>query len=437
MAARDRSRSEPRLKVAVVTLGSAGDLHPFLAVARALTERGHRVSLLSQAPHRAAVEAEGVRFEAIADEAAHERTLNHPLLWHPVDGFGVLWRHLAVPAIGPTLAVLEQLREEGGDGPLVVFASPLAAGARLAREKWPDDIRLLSGYTAPMGLRSTDDPMLLGSWPVPRWWPRAIRQLLWLALDRWKLEPMARPKLKAWTDRLGLPAPSASLFGDWLHGPEGGITLYPGWFASVPDIWAARGVAPTDFALFQGSAGAEPTDRRLTAFLADSRPYVVVFPGSAANASGSWADRLPAACRPLGWRVLRLGLGAPLGEVEPPDPQDLWLGQASLPAVLPNAMAFVHHGGIGSLAQGLAAEAPQLVLPSAYDQFENGIRLKHLGLGDWLPPARADARSIETALRKLVDRRDTPLQRDLRLSRPGAPNSGVIAACERIEQLNH
>lgn len=424
------------MKAAVVTLGSAGDLHPFLAVARALTERGHQVSLLSQAPHRAAVEAEGVRFEAIADEAAHERTLNHPLLWHPIDGFGVLWRQLAVPAIAPTLDGLERLQEEG-DGPLIVFASPLAAGARLARARWPDRIRLLSGYTAPMGLRSTDDPMFLGSWRVPRWWPGASRRWLWSALDRWKLEPMARPKLMSWTDRLGLPAPTGSLFGDWLHGPEGGIALYPGWFAGVPATWAARGVGQAGFALFQDGQGAAQLDPHLEAFLAEPSPYVVVFPGSAATANGSWADRVPPVCRLLGQRVLRLGLGAPSGEAGTPDPQDLWLDHAPLPAVLPRASAFVHHGGIGSLAQGLAAGVPQLVLPSAYDQFENGIRLKRLGLGDWLPPGRANAQAIETMLSQLMARRGTVPHLDLRLSKPGAPNDGVIAACERIEQHGH
>ncbi|MFM2328843.1 MAG: hypothetical protein RLZZ494_946, partial [Pseudomonadota bacterium] len=93
-----------RPRYAIATLGSAGDLHPFLAVARALHEQGEDVRLLSAEPHRAEVESQGVPFMPILDAAAHQRTLQHPGLWHPIRGFGVLWRHMAVPAIDPTVA---------------------------------------------------------------------------------------------------------------------------------------------------------------------------------------------------------------------------------------------------------------------------------------------------------------------------------------------
>jgi rhamnosyltransferase subunit B len=40
----------------------------------------------------------------------------------------------------------------------------------------------------------------------------------------------------------------------------------------------------------------------------------------------------------------------------------------------------VHHGGIGSSAQALYAGVPQLVVPSAYDQFDNALRLQRMGV---------------------------------------------------------
>ena len=36
--------------------------------------------------------------------------------------------------------------------------------------------------------------------------------------------------------------------------------------------------------------------------------------------------------------------------------------------VLPGAAALVHHGGIGTAAQGLASGRPQLVMPMTFDQ---------------------------------------------------------------------
>ena len=73
------------MKFAVVTLGSAGDLHPFLAIARGLARRGHDVRLLSQTPYEAQSLAEGVPFTSVVDTATHERTLKHPQLWHPLN----------------------------------------------------------------------------------------------------------------------------------------------------------------------------------------------------------------------------------------------------------------------------------------------------------------------------------------------------------------
>lgn len=418
------------MRFAVVTLGSAGDLHPFLAIARALAERGHEVHVLTQAPYESEVRAEGVGFMSIATQAEHERTLDHPRLWHPLHGFGVLWRHLAVPAIGPTIAALETLSRNGR---LIVLASPLAAGARLARERWPERIRLLSGYTAPMGLRSIADPMFLGGWRVPRWLPPAVRRLGWAALDQWKLEPMAAPVLRQWAERLGMRPLMASLFGDTLHSPDGGLALYPCWFAPVPPAWAERGVRQTGFPVFEPSAS-PALPAAVSAFIADPRPFVVVYPGSAARHIGSLAERSLAACRALGLRALVLSRSRSQDAASGPDA--LHADLAPLGRVLPAASAFVHHGGVGSAAQALAARTPQLVLASAYDQFENGARIQRLHQGQWQRAARASARSIGNALDALRARGRSPaLMLPPRASWPGDPNPHVEEACEILEGM--
>lgn len=417
------------MKFAVVALGSAGDLHPFLAIARALVERGHEVHFLSQAPHASAVQNEGVRFVAVAGQEEHDRTLAHPLLWHPLHGFGVLWRHLAVPAVGPTIEALDRLSRSE---PLTVFASPLAAGARLARERWPERIRLLSGYTAPMGLRSTSDPMFLGSWQVPAWLPSTARQLLWRALDRWKLEPMAQPAMRRWAERLAIPPLSGSMFGEALHSPDGGIALYPNWFAPVPRQWAIRGVRQTGFPVFE-PADPAPAPEPVIKFIQDPRPYAVVYPGSAGGRAPTFAGHAVAACRALGMRALLLSRS--YGDGWDTNSGVLRLDAASLRQVLPAAAVFLHHGGIGSAAQGLAAQVNQLVLASAYDQFENGARLERLQQAQWLPLDRASSASIRARLEVLTRNgtRAPALSDPPRHSMPGRPNSAVRETCLVLE----
>jgi rhamnosyltransferase subunit B len=55
--------------------------------------------------------------------------------------------------------------------------------------------------------------------------------------------------------------------------------------------------------------------------------------------------------------------------------------------LLPAASALVHHGGIGSCAQALRAGIPQVMVPQAYDQFDNAMRVERLGVGQALKPA--------------------------------------------------
>ena len=68
--------------------------------------------------------------------------------------------------------------------------------------------------------------------------------------------------------------------------------------------------------------------------------------------------------------------------------------------LFPQCVAVVHHGGIGTTSQALAAGVPQLILPFAFDQPDNGVRVQELGVGAWFHPKRncagriAEARSL-------------------------------------------
>jgi UDP:flavonoid glycosyltransferase YjiC (YdhE family) len=49
--------------------------------------------------------------------------------------------------------------------------------------------------------------------------------------------------------------------------------------------------------------------------------------------------------------------------------------------LVPRSAALVHHGGIGTLSQGLAGGVPQVVMPMGFDQFDNAARVERLGVG--------------------------------------------------------
>jgi rhamnosyltransferase subunit B len=424
----------------VVTLGSAGDLHPLLALARSLQLRGHDVEVMSNAPYERAVRAEGLAFTPLCSMRDHERTATHPDLWHPMRGFGVLWRHLAVPAIEPVRARIVTLAAEAAragerEGPLTVLASPLSVGARIAREQL--SFPLCSVYTAPANLRSVADPMFLGSWRVPSWLPPPVRHALWWGLDRWKLEPMARPALTAVRQQLGLASQPPSTFGDWIHSPDGGVTLFPSWFCERQPGWPA-GLEIGDFPFFQAS-GDVGLDASLQAFLdAGPRP-AVIFPGSAPGDLGRGLLRESlTACRALGLRAVALGPAAALEKPEEHAKEDrefvLRCAHAPLSELLPRASVFIHHGGIGSCAQGLRSRVPQLIRPFAFDQFDNAARIDQDGAGRFIPNGRQSRGPFLVALEELTgggagampDR----VAENRRMGRPG----GIAAAMSALDR---
>jgi UDP:flavonoid glycosyltransferase YjiC (YdhE family) len=102
--------------------------------------------------------------------------------------------------------------------------------------------------------------------------------------------------------------------------------------------------------------------------------------------------------------------------------------------VFPRAAVVVHQGGSGTTGQALRAGRPQLVVPYAWDQPDNGVRVERMGAG--LCVARKDY--SESCAAAAVER----LLGDARF----AENAGALGervqredalfvACEAIEKV--
>jgi rhamnosyltransferase subunit B len=373
------SGEKTRRRVLLVAFGSAGDVQPLLALGTFLRARGVPVTLLSSPGYAGEAAKSGVDFEAVGEARHALEAAQHPKLWHPIDGLGVMWRYLLRPVLEPTY---RRIAELSAIEPCVCIASPVAMGARVAQEHL--GIPLISAYTAATMLRSVQDPMTLAHFAVPHWCPRLLRRLAWAALDRYKLEPLVRPALDAFRSSLGLTPLSKPVFGEWMHSPSAGIALFPSWFAAAASDWPSQ-VLQAGFPLYDGDRETSLT-LPMQHFLSSGPAPIVFMPGTAQQQAARFFEAAAEACAETGNRGVFLG------------PMALAL-RASLPGsihcedyapfslLLPHARAIVHHGGIGTSAQALRAGLPQLLQPQAYDQFDNTMRLERLGVGRRLAPA--------------------------------------------------
>jgi UDP:flavonoid glycosyltransferase YjiC (YdhE family) len=109
-------------------------------------------------------------------------------------------------------------------------------------------------------------------------------------------------------------------------------------------------------------------------------------------------------------------------------------GFVPLSKLLPQTAALVHHGGIGSCAQGLAAGVPHLVRPMAFDQFDNSRRLVQLGVAEEISVRKFRGPAVAEALDRLLNSSSVAASCGALAAQCNGPES-IREACDALEGL--
>lgn len=408
----------------IATAGSAGDVHPFIAIGTELARRGHAVELTGAAPYAAAVRGAGLGYHALGTVEEFERLLTMPDLWSPRRGLELILRqlldHLA-EATGLTRALL---RPDS-----VLVGGTLAWQVRLLQDQLA--VPTATVHLSPSCILSGESPSVL---PGAGWLthlPPALVRGLYATVDRWLLDPCIAPRLNGLRAGFGL-APVDHVMTRWIHSPELVIAAWPEWFAPRRADWPPRSTT-SGFPLWRHPTGDLPVDPALAAFLAAGAPPVGITPGSAMAHGGRFIARALAACRALGRRALVV---TPYAEQLPERlaPDAHHARYVPFEWLVPRLAALVHHGGIGTTAQALAAGTPQLIAPFAHDQFDNGARVQRLGAGETLPQDARPAR-WKITLGHVVDSTEIRSACRVACERIAGDGDAARAIADRLEAL--
>ncbi|MBT2187388.1 glycosyltransferase [Sphingobium nicotianae] len=388
-------------KIVLATIGTLGDLHPFLAVAKALQARGFRPILGCPADHvkkALATDIEAVailpsfdeicaRMGAERSDAAHRIISNQRYMFEEV----------ILPDLSSSAARLTELTE----GAAAIVASPFALGAPIAAEKC--GVPLVSAVLQPMALLSALDPpntrdfAMMKRCPVGTvgaGWNRLVYASLHGAMRISYGRKISSARASHGLGRSGKAPLKAS--------PLTGLTLglYSRYFAPLP-LDAAPNTQLVGFPWFDGDRSSdEHLDQRLAEFLAAGPPPLVFSLGTLAiHAAGRFYDEAEKVARAIGMRAILL-----TGKAEPATSDCVIFRCAYAPhaQLFPHCAAIVHHGGIGTVGQALRAGKPQMVVPHMGDQFDHAHRIAGLGVGATIKAARFRERIAAPALLALL-----------------------------------
>jgi UDP:flavonoid glycosyltransferase YjiC (YdhE family) len=412
------------VNVLLFALGSHGDVHPFVGIGLRLKQRGHRVAVAANDYFKPLVDHAQLEFISIGTAEEYRTLATNPELWNPMRGPQAVFSGTA-----RYLRPMYDIAAEFARRPeAVIAASSLALGARIAQDKL--GVPLASVHLSPAIFQSAHaPPQFLPFSAMPWWTPRAVKALTWRGLNRF-MDSIIGPPVNALRAELGLP-PVRGILRDYWHSPQLAIGLFPDWFAPPQSDWPLQ-VRLTNFPLFD-EPDLSPISPQLETFLRAGEPPIAFTPGSAMWRGDAFFAASVDACVRLNRRGLLLTRHTDHLPISLP-PGVIHVHYAPFSRLLPRCAAFVHHGGIGSSAQGLASGVAQLVTPFAHDQPDNADRLRRLGVAAVIPSRRYTGRRAADALRNLMASQDVARAgREVAARLAGA--DGIGQACDLIEAL--
>jgi len=239
--------------------------------------------------------------------------------------------------------------------------------------------------------------------------------------------------LRAFRTELGLPATQAIAQIEGQFSPRLHLALFSGVLAAPQPDWPANTVV-CGFPRYDGTPPDDRTRAELEAFLAAGEPPIVFGLGSSAVmvAGDFWHAAIEAAGRLKRRAILLTGMPPDSLGTVPPDVKVFQYLPYS--AVFPSAAAIVHSGGIGTLAQALAAGRPQLIVPVAFDQPDNARRTVALGIARSIPFGNATASTMARELAALFAAPDC-VSRAGAIGETIAREDGARIAADALEKL--
>lgn len=387
----------PRFNIVLTTFGSFGDIHPYMAIAMELKRRGHDPVIATMPLYREKIEETGLRFAPVRPDLPPPQEQNQELvekIMEPRSGPRFLIEEVILPHLRDSYADLLQA-VRGAD---LLVSHPITYAGPLVGRK--TGIPWISTVLAPLSFFSAYDL------PVPPFWPwtnklrilgpRFVRPILNFLKDRYRAR-----MVDILREELGIPDYGNPVF-EGQHSPSLVLALFSKHFAPPQPDWPPQ-TRVTGFAFYDGRHEKE-MPAELERFLAEGpAPLIFTLGSSAVWVAQNFFHESIAAAKKLGRRAVLLIGDQRNRPREPLPPEIIAVDYAPFESLLERGSVMVHHGGVGTTAQGLRAGIPTLIVPFAFDQSDNAAHAQRLGTSRTLVRQHYRANRVAAELGKLLE----------------------------------
>ncbi|MBO0931958.1 glycosyltransferase [Fibrella aquatilis] len=385
------------MKIAIVTLGTRGDLQPFIALGLGLQRAGYDVLLISSKNETEFVRGYGLPYHALnvdVQQAMENQAVqqmakgDNPLsfilshlsgndsmkqtmidvqdeIWEACQGADTLIYH-------PGMSNVYLMAQELGIPSILASPFPLSTKGDYPSILFYDGPRLGKLYN-----RLTHFIFENAFWQLSR----SSAKAFWKKRGKANLVPMTPPS------RLQAASGMPTLYG------------YSEQLFARPHDWPGNLVVTGSWSLPDDPTWTPPAD--LVNFLQAGEPPVYVGFGSIKDAGTfSETSKIIVSALTKAKRRGLIALGWNLPDALDPLPDSVFvLGSAPHSWLFPRMAAVVHHGGAGTTHAGLNAGRPTLIIPHTADQPAWGRRVYELGAGAApIPRKKLTADNLAAAL---------------------------------------
>ena len=409
------------MRIVIIAPGSRGDVQPYIALGIGLQNAGHYVRLVSHSNFESLVTSYGIEFWSFGNDVKDAVKNSEMRELTEKGNFLLLMAKMAKEAEREALRFAEGglLATQGMDVVLAGIGG-VFIGTAIAEKL---NIPLIQAYVIPFTPTKDFSSVLTPKLPtyLNRLSHHLARQVMWQGFR--SADTIARKEV--------LNIPSAPFLGPYDSKSTHNMPVLYGFSPSVipaPSDWNSN-THITGYWFVDKTDDWQPPTALLDFLQSGSPPVYVGFGSMSTRNPEQTADLIIQALALANQRAVLLSGWSGLQKKNLPD-SIFMIDSIPHSWLFPRVSAVIHHGGASTVAAGLRAGVPSIVIPFFGDQPFWGQRIADLGVGTKpIPRNKLNAEKLANAIREVINNQEMR-QRAAKLGKQIQTENGIKSAVE-------